>query len=286
MTPDKIDSITARSEIPTYYMLYKAIDHLQRFAEYAYLRHRSRGDSMSNDEMISGIHDMFQNSQVFDEIIPNWKSEMVFMLNEPLHRDKATLRTPYGIMASNGQQLLFVFRSPLTTYDSRLALYNQLSYKYLFNFTGEIHDGSATIYQTLSGAIEYAVDAFYNNRVLDTPVEVIFTAADLPSAGAAVLLADHVKNVLSTRLQAADASQVNAVIFGSSFIADKAYNEKLRNWVEVRNVVVEGDSTDTFPCELTYSCNEKILLPRTGITTGIVFDYAALPGRVTVSNSF
>lgn len=180
-TPDEIDAATAQSEEKVYFVLFKAIDKLQRYAEFKYLsalnqlaQTEKEKEPVQLDKAV-GIHHLFKDNTIFSEILPGWKTERVFNINEPRFRGGPSLRTPFAVMASKGSDLLIVFRRPLTTYDARLALYNQQSFKYLYNFTGEVHDGSSTIYQTLSGVLEFAIKGFYESQgdAIKTPFKVL-----------------------------------------------------------------------------------------------------------------
>eukprot|EP01056_Protomagalhaensia_sp_Gyna25_P006067 Protomagalhaensia_sp_Gyna_25__6066@NODE_967_length_2343_cov_206_610677_g768_i0_p1_GENE_NODE_967_length_2343_cov_206_610677_g768_i0NODE_967_length_2343_cov_206_610677_g768_i0_p1_ORF_typecomplete_len551_score119_74Lipase_3/PF01764_25/0_0027_NODE_967_length_2343_cov_206_610677_g768_i02221874 len=292
-TPAVIPRTTLMSEGRSYYMVYKALDHLQRYSEYKYLMAINElesgttgGSSRSGKHGNAiGIHSLFQNTDVPTYLIPEWKTERVFMINEPRFKGGPTLRTPYATLSSRGNDLLLILRRPMTTYESRLALYNQHSLKYLFNFTGEVHDGASTIYQTMSGLVEIAITGFLDAAAgtLTTPVRLTVVGADLPSSGGAVIIASQLQKVLEERFASSSAVNVAAITFGSPFVSDAIFVQDISRRIEVRNIQVQGDSTDLFPCATTYSCDERVLLPRTGIETGKVYAYASVPGRVKIS---
>lgn len=299
LTPDEIDRATAQSEEKTYFALLKALDKLQRYAEFKFL---VAVDQLNHPESSAaavrgaaanlaarkdvGIHDLFRDTDIFEEILPGWKVHRVFDMNEPRFLGGPTLRTPYAVMAAKENDVLIVLRRALTTYDGRLSLYNQQSFKYLYNFTGEVHDGGSTIFQTLSGVLEFDLGAFFETRTLELgqPAFVTIVADGLPSSGAAVILASHLERVMTDKY-GTGAIKLNAVTFGSPTVSDPTFVEKIRRTIEVRTVLVEGDSSNLFPCPTTFSCDERDLLPRTGIETGIEYIYAPLPGRYIVSSA-
>eukprot|EP01055_Gregarina_sp_Pseudo9_P005938 Gregarina_sp_Pseudo_9__5937@NODE_954_length_2035_cov_294_783066_g855_i1_p1_GENE_NODE_954_length_2035_cov_294_783066_g855_i1NODE_954_length_2035_cov_294_783066_g855_i1_p1_ORF_typecomplete_len556_score173_43Lipase_3/PF01764_25/9_9e05_NODE_954_length_2035_cov_294_783066_g855_i11351802 len=295
VTPNVMGKASVLAEGRSYYLVLKALDHLQRYAEYKYLTaveqlesgnaretQRKTGD---RDGASVGIHNLFTSTDAPEFLIPEWKTERLFMINEPRFRGGPTLRTPYAALASRNDDLLVVLRRPLTTYEARLALYNQHSFKYLFNFTGEVHDGASTIFQTLSGVVEFALHDFYVGKTIapETPTRVTVVGADLPSSGAAVILATHIQRVLEEKFASSEAALVTAVSFGSPYVSDSVFANYAAKQIEVRSLVVQGDSIDLFPCQTTYSCDERILPPRTGIETGKLYNYAALPGQVRIS---
>eukprot|EP01057_Protomagalhaensia_wolfi_P006077 Protomagalhaensia_wolfi_Nauph_80__6076@NODE_855_length_1945_cov_46_465373_g643_i0_p1_GENE_NODE_855_length_1945_cov_46_465373_g643_i0NODE_855_length_1945_cov_46_465373_g643_i0_p1_ORF_typecomplete_len553_score123_92Lipase_3/PF01764_25/0_0057_NODE_855_length_1945_cov_46_465373_g643_i01451803 len=294
-TPHMIPRTTLMAEGRSYYMIQKALDHLQRYSEYKYLmalNELESGTAAPSDGSQSGkagkglgMHDLFQNTDVPTYLIPEWKTERVFMINEPRFKGGPTLRTPYATLSSRGSDLLLILRRPMTTYESRLALYNQHSLKYLFNFTGEVHDGASTIYQTMSGLVEIAVTGFLDAAAdtLSTPVRITVVGADLPSSGGAVIMASQLQKVLEERFASSSAVIVTTITFGNPLVSDSIFVQDIARRIEVRNIQVQGDSTDLFPCATTYSCDERVLLPRTGIETGKVYSYAPLPGQVRIS---
>lgn len=298
-TPGIIDTATANSENKVYYLLYKAVDYVKRYGEYKYLTaldqmaaREKQGASSSTHRTPAqprrdiGIHDLFKDGQLDPQILPEWKIIRIFTINEPRFKGGPTLRTPYAVLAARGLDLLVVLRPPQSTYEDRLAMYTQQSFKYLYNFTGEVHDGSATVYQTLAGVLEFAMDNFYEgrmNEVRGKMVRVTFAGSELPSNGASVILASQMQRVLSEKFAHSDVMlQVGAVVFGETRMADETFVNRVKRSIEIRHVVLQGDSAALFPCPLTVSCDERVLLPRTGIETGIEYNYAALPGRVVI----
>eukprot|EP01055_Gregarina_sp_Pseudo9_P005864 Gregarina_sp_Pseudo_9__5863@NODE_911_length_2069_cov_234_413300_g855_i0_p1_GENE_NODE_911_length_2069_cov_234_413300_g855_i0NODE_911_length_2069_cov_234_413300_g855_i0_p1_ORF_typecomplete_len432_score117_32_NODE_911_length_2069_cov_234_413300_g855_i05411836 len=190
VTPNVMGKASVLAEGRSYYLVLKALDHLQRYAEYKYLTaveqlesgnaretQRKTGD---RDGASVGIHNLFTSTDAPEFLIPEWKTERLFMINES--RFRGGLRTPYAALASRNNDLLVVLRRPLTTYEPCVAvcplgcvpsfsphilaspleahLYNQHSFKYLFHFTGEVH--ASTIFQTLSG--EFALHDFAPER--------------------------------------------------------------------------------------------------------------------------
>lgn len=299
-TPDFLNPSELVFERKVYYLLYKAVDKLQRYAEYRYLTGLDQIATGQKTEFRppvgsdTGIHTLFRDSQIFKEILPGWKVERVFHLNEPRFKGGPTMRTPYAVLCSKDSDLLVVLRHPQTTYESRLALYNQQAFKYLYNFTGETHDGSSTIYRTLSGALEFYIKKFaLRNNILSRQyntqqtVTITFAAAELPSTGAALLLASHIAESLEN-LRSTDPSfydmpvDVSAVLFGATYVGNQEAMNNIKRSVEIRNVYIEGDSYDLFPTAFTVSCDETLLQSRTGIYSGIEYSYATIPGTVVL----
>eukprot|EP01053_Blabericola_migrator_P006239 Blabericola_migrator_1__6238@NODE_3149_length_2006_cov_626_283651_g1971_i0_p1_GENE_NODE_3149_length_2006_cov_626_283651_g1971_i0NODE_3149_length_2006_cov_626_283651_g1971_i0_p1_ORF_typecomplete_len556_score91_34Lipase_3/PF01764_25/0_00021_NODE_3149_length_2006_cov_626_283651_g1971_i01751842 len=290
--PETIPRATQLAEGRSYYMIHKALDYLTRYAEYTYLTaldQLDNGGASASTPIGSqkniGIHSLFENNDIPEELMPGWKTERVFMINEPRFRGGPSLRTPYAALASSGNNLLLLLRPPLTTYEARLALYNQHSFKYLFNFTGEVHDGASTIFQTLSGLVEFAMTDFYADKDVSAsnPTRVTVAGIDLPSSGAAVILASHIQKVLEEKFATPKAALVTAVTFGSPYMSDAVFATYVASQIQLRTIVVQGDSKDLFPCPVTYSCDERVLLPRTGIETGKQYNYIALPGQVRIT---
>lgn len=111
---------------------------------------------------------------------------------------------------------------------------------------------------------------------------------DLPHSGAALIIADHLADVVeSLRSSASNVMntpvQVNAILFGTDLVADKKAVESVQRKVEIRVIALSGDTWDLFPCPVTLSCDESLLTARTGLTSGIQYAYESLPGKIQPS---
>src|SRR5699024_2094430 len=130
-------------------------------------------------------------------------------------------------------------------------------------FTGEAHNGATSIYQTLSGALEFAVENFYDQYSRDRwpqRTQVTVVGEGVPGTGVAVLLANHLAIAVRAYLGHSKVI-VNSITFGNPYAVNNDFAKSLRQTVENRHIMFVEDSHDLFPCPITFSCQEKDLLP-------------------------
>jgi hypothetical protein len=275
-TPDSLDLSVVGGERKVYYLLWKAIEKLERYAERKLLQ-AELGKTVKKAK-VSSIHELYSDTEIFTEILPEWRVTRVIYTNEPMYKGSdLTLRTPLAVIAQRGNNLLMTIRRALTSYDSRFALYNQQAFKYLYNFTGQLHDGSSSYMQAmlvpLSMEVESLVASLAGSGIVS---KLTITAADAPAVGTAAALGDHLSR------QFPDQLQVDVVGFGNPYFGDKDFLESVRNNVELRIIHLEGDSTDILPCAGVLSCDDTMLYIRTGIESGKQFWYQRAHGFVSI----
>ncbi|EZG44344.1 hypothetical protein GNI_148550 [Gregarina niphandrodes] len=275
-TPDNLDLSVVGGERKVYYLLWKAIEKLERYAERKLLQ-AELGKTVKKNK-VSSIHQLYRDTEVFETILPEWVVSRVIYTNEPMYKGSdLTLRTPLAVIARRGNNLLMTIRRSLTSYDSRFALYNQQAFKYLYNFTGQLHDGSSSYMQAMLAPLTMEVESLVTS-LADSGIvsKLTITAADAPAVGAAAGLGDHLSR------QFADQLQVDVVGFGNPYFGDKDFLESVRNNVELRVIHLEGDSTDLLPCAGVLTCDDTLLYIRTGIESGKQFWYERSHGYVSI----